>query len=198
MVHCRGPKRRKKGYRNAARIRTGNEIVHGGGELAKAGPIVGDENGVAGIGRIVFDAGGLAGDEAFEANLAFETGDVLRGVIGDAGNRVAVRDQMARTVVRKRASTAEKSLACLFWLGRMLGELDDLAFGNTADLIEMKTALAFRVLGLDGGTEKSIGEQDDGGDGGTSHGEHKSPISEQRFQRADSAKTLLENETAGD
>src|SRR2546429_5307578 len=74
---------------------------------AQAGPVVGHEDGVDGIGRIVFYAGGQAGNEAVEAHLALEAGDVLRGVIGHAGNRVAVRDQMARAQVRKRTRSEE-------------------------------------------------------------------------------------------
>src|SRR6184192_2508332 len=76
---------------------------------AQAGPVVGHEDGVDGIGRIVFYAGGQAGNEAVEAHLALEAGDVLRGVIGHAGNRVAVRDQMARAQVRKRTGTKTNS-----------------------------------------------------------------------------------------
>ena len=90
-------------------------------ELAKAGPIVGDKNRVAGICRIVLDAGRLAGDETFEANLSFKARDILRGLIGDAGNRVAVGDEMTRAIVGQRTSAAKKSFACLSWFGRMLG-----------------------------------------------------------------------------
>ena len=74
--------------------------------LAEAGPVVGDDDGVGGVGRIVLDASGLAGDEAFEFDLAFEAGDVLRGVIGDAGNCVAVGNEMARTHVDDDGSRA--------------------------------------------------------------------------------------------
>src|SRR5258708_6187614 len=58
----------------------------------QAGPIVGDKDGVAGIGRIVFDAGGLAGREAVKTNLAFQAGNILRSLIGDSGKRVSRRD----------------------------------------------------------------------------------------------------------
>src|SRR6516164_6840526 len=78
------------------------------GSSAQAGPVVGHKDGVDGIGRIVFDAGRKAGNEAVEAHLAFEARDVLRGVIGHAGNGVAVRDQMARAQVGKRTGTKPK------------------------------------------------------------------------------------------
>src|SRR6516162_10746255 len=115
------------------------------GSSAQAGPVVGHEDGVDGIGRIVFDAGRKAGNEAVEAHLAFEARDVLRGVIGHAGNGVAVRDQMARAQVGKRTGTKPKQFfAGLLRFGRMLGKVYDLTFGDAADLVQVETALAFR------------------------------------------------------
>ena len=52
----------------------------------QAGPIVGEEDGIAGIGGVVFDAGDLAGGDAAEMRGFFEAGDILRGLVGDAGN----------------------------------------------------------------------------------------------------------------
>src|SRR6266566_2208969 len=110
---------------------------------AQAGPVVGHQNGVDGIGRIVFYAGRVAGNEAVEAHLAFQARDVLRGVIGHAGNRVAVRDEMASAQVRKRTGTKTKQFSAgLLRFGRMLGKVHDLAFGDAADLVQVETALA--------------------------------------------------------
>ena len=73
--------------------------------LSQTGPIVSNEDGIAGIGRIVLDTGGLAGNELVKADLAFEAGDVLRRVVGDSGNRVAVGDKMPGTRIGKRMGT---------------------------------------------------------------------------------------------
>ena len=54
--------------------------------LVQARPIVGQEDGVAGIGGVVFDAGGLAGGYAAQVLGFFQAGDVLRGFVGDAGD----------------------------------------------------------------------------------------------------------------
>src|SRR5579872_1877429 len=70
--------------------------------LAEAGPIVGYDDRVGGIGGVVLDAGGLAGDEAFEFDLTFETGDVLSSVIGHTRNGVAVGNQVAGAIVDNR------------------------------------------------------------------------------------------------
>ena len=64
---------------------------------AQAGPVVGYQDRIGWIGRIILDAGGLAGCELIEADLAFQTSNVLRGVVSDTGNRIAVRDKLART-----------------------------------------------------------------------------------------------------
>src|ERR1700680_1103262 len=72
---------------------------------AQARPIVGDEDRIARIRGIVLDAGGLAGDETFETELPFEAGDVLRGVVGDAGNRVTVSDEVPGSQINDRART---------------------------------------------------------------------------------------------
>src|SRR5271168_5221000 len=64
----------------------------------QAGPIVGEEDGVAGIGGVVLDAGGLAGGYAAEVLGFFEAGDILRGLVGDAGDRVGVVEQLLRAV----------------------------------------------------------------------------------------------------
>src|SRR2546427_13232701 len=66
-----------------------------GRRLAQAGPIVGDEDRVGGIGGVVLDAGGLAGSEGLEMNVLFESGDVLRGFVSDAGNQGGITDQLA-------------------------------------------------------------------------------------------------------
>src|SRR4030081_1469987 len=55
---------------------------------AQAGPVISDDDGIAGIGGVVLHAGGLPGNEPLKSNLPFEAGDVLRSVIGNAGNRI--------------------------------------------------------------------------------------------------------------
>src|SRR6202140_4180123 len=158
-----------------------------GEQSAQAGPIVGHEDGIAGIGGVVLDAGRLARNEPFQANLAFESGDVLRSVIGDAGNQITIGNEMARAHVRKRAGAcAEQTLARLFRCGRVLDELDDLPFGNAADLVQMEAALAFLFFGIQGGTQESISDHGQRGYQRATHGEQQFPIGKQGLQRADS------------
>ena len=68
------------------------------GDLMQAGPVVRHKNRIAGIGRIVLHAGGLAGSDALEAQALFKARNVLRGFVRDAGNGIAVPDQAAQTV----------------------------------------------------------------------------------------------------
>jgi hypothetical protein len=55
--------------------------VTGAKPSTQSGPIVGDKDGVHRIGGVVFNAGGLACDESFEADLAFKAGNVLSRVV---------------------------------------------------------------------------------------------------------------------
>src|SRR5260370_719804 len=59
-------------------------------------------------GGVVLDARGMAGDKTLQENLAFEAGDVLRRVIANAGNQVAVGDEMAWPHIFKRARAGSK------------------------------------------------------------------------------------------
>src|SRR5580704_19575370 len=124
--------------------------------LAEAGPVVGDDDRVGGIGWVVLDAGGLAGDETLEFDLAFEAGDVLGGVIGHAGDCVAVGNEMARTIVDYGDGTrTEQTLLLRWFFGRILNDIDDLAFGDTADLIELKATLRSTSSGGSAGRKKA-------------------------------------------
>ena len=109
-----------------------------GANSPQTGPIVGHENRIAGIGRIVFHARGLSGNEAFKADLPFESGDVLSRVVGDAGNCVAVRNKMARAIVSERLRARTEDTFTYFGrFRRMFHELDDLTFRDASDLIEV-------------------------------------------------------------
>src|ERR1700760_782506 len=115
--------------------------------LAEAGPVVSDNDRIGRIGGVVLDAGGLTGDEAFEFDLAFEAGDILRGVIGDTGNCVTVRDEMARASVYDNLSArTEQTLWRGGFFRRVLDEIDDLPFGDAADLIEVETTFALDIF----------------------------------------------------
>src|ERR1700722_1992551 len=147
--------------------------------LAEAGPVVGDDNGVGGVGGVVLDASGLAGDEAFEFDLAFEAGDVLGGVIGHAGDCVAVGNQVARAIVDDGSSArTEQTFLFLRLFGRVLDDVDDLAFGDAADLIELKATLTLEVFGWFRGPKERVGNNCDRGDGGHSHTQRNFQISE--------------------
>src|SRR6266568_6917850 len=91
-----------------------DQIAHALPGSAQTRPIVGDEDGIAGIRGVVLDARGLAGDKTLQANLAFEAGDVLRRVIGNAGNQVAVGDEMTWPHIFKRARAGSKQTLARF------------------------------------------------------------------------------------
>ena len=154
--------------------------------LAQTGPIVGDENGIDWVRRIVFDAGGLAGNQTFEAHLAFQAGDVLRGVIGDAGDGVAVGDELARAIDCRRLGLAAKNSAWSgAWFCGVFGEFDHLAFGDATNLIEVQTAAAFSFFRIDCRAKKGIGDHRDCGECCAGDGGESFPISEQALQRSD-------------
>src|SRR5215510_5461921 len=68
----------------------------------------------------------------------------------------------------------------------MLDQINNLAFGDTANLIEMKAALLFLLFGIQRRAEKRIDNHGDGGDGRPGHSEDKFPIGEQSFQGSNS------------
>src|SRR5439155_19348377 len=132
-------------------------------------------------------AGGLARNQPFQADLAFEAGDVLRSVIGDARNQITVGNEMARAHVLKRTGAcAEQTLALRLRFGGMFDELNDLPFGNAADLVQMEPPLALLLFGIHGGTEESISDHCQRSDCRTTHGEHYIPLGKQGLQRANS------------
>ena len=86
--------------------------------------------------------------------------------------------------VRKRAGPrAEEPLAQLRGFGRVLDKLNDLAFGNSANLIQVQAAFAFCFIGVDRGAKKGVGDHSDGGDCRGSHAEQKLPVLEESVQR---------------
>src|SRR5580704_6314660 len=90
---------------------------------------------------------------------------------------------MARARVRKRTRARRLNAATLFgWLGGTLGEVDDLAFGNAANVIEMETAFAFSFFGIDAGTHEREDDQTNRENGSHAQSEDQLPIGEQFFQ----------------
>src|ERR1700739_2893433 len=59
-------------------------------KLVDSGPIVGYQNRITWIRRIILHAGRLAGSNALQAKPPLETPRVVRSLVGDTGNRVAV------------------------------------------------------------------------------------------------------------
>ncbi len=51
----------------------------------------------------------------------------------------------------------------------MFDDVNNLTFGDAADLVELQAALALDVFGRFGGAKESVGHHRDGGDGGDSH-----------------------------
>jgi hypothetical protein len=62
-------------------------------DSVQARPIVGGEDGIRGIRGVIFHAGGLAGGSARQMKALFEAGDILRGLVGDAGNGIRVIEE---------------------------------------------------------------------------------------------------------
>src|SRR5882724_6739195 len=150
---------------------------------AQARPVIGDDDGIAGIGGVVLDAGGLACNKPLEANLSFQAGDVLRSVISNAGNRIAVGDEVARPSRFERAGApAKQTLACFLRFRRVLNKFDHLAFRNSPNLVQMKTALAFRFFRVHRRAEECVSDPGQRGDRGATHGQHQFPVSEQGLQ----------------
>jgi hypothetical protein len=113
----------------------------------EAGPIVGEENRVAGVGGVVFYAGGLAGSYAGKVESLFEAGDVLGGFIGYAGDCVRVIKKAERETGFDRdfGHGRGRWFGSGRWHGlpRVLHNLQDLSFNDAADAIQIGTALAF-------------------------------------------------------
>ena len=156
-----------------------------------AGPVVGHENRVAGIRRIIFHAGGLAGGEAFEAKALFEARDVLRGFVGDAGDRVSVIKEFPGAVGAIRAALAEKAamtvlsgsdLAGVRGMG-VVNNLQYLAFSDTADTVQIGAALAFHLAGVLGLLPQPIEDARGGQYREPGHGSEIMPVSEKVFHR---------------
>ena len=64
----------------------------------------------------------------------------------------------------------------------MLNKFDDLAFGNSANLVQMKTAFALRFFRVYRGVEECVSDHGQRSDGSPANGQHKFPVSEQTFQ----------------
>src|ERR1700683_2625684 len=126
--------------------------------LVEAGPIVGEENRVARVRGVVCYAGGLAGSHAGKVKALLETGDVLGGFIGYAGDRVRVVKQAERQPGFDRAFRRSRGR----WFGtgwwrrptRVLHHLQDLSFDDAADAIQIGAALS-----LDGGVVRRFAAQ---------------------------------------
>src|SRR6266446_9998994 len=130
----------------------GGKIMHEG--LVNAGPVVGHEDRIAGVRRVILHARGLACGKALQAKPLFQTRDVLGGFVGDAGNRVAVSNQTTHAICGpawQRAFALGEHGDAGFLSGgcRCFHKLNDKAFHDSAHLIELKTAaalLVFRIL----------------------------------------------------
>jgi len=123
----------------------------------EATPIVGDEDGVAGIGGIVFDAGVLAGDEAGDDDAILEAGDVLRSFVSDAGDGVGVADEFSAGDYGISASAGHpEQSAAGRGSGGQFDELGNLAFADAADLIDAQTAAAFDIIFRGGASKYTV------------------------------------------
>jgi hypothetical protein len=68
----------------------------------------------------------------------------------------------------------------------MLDDIDDLAFGDATDLIELKTAFALEVFWRLGWTKECIRNHRDSGDRGSNHSHGNFQIGEYEKQQANS------------
>src|SRR3984885_46545 len=146
--------------------------------LVEAGPIVGEENRVAGVRGVVLYAGGLAGGYAGKVESLLEAGNVLGGLIGYAGDCVSVVKKAERQPGFDGAFRHRRRR-----LTRVLHNLQDLSFNDAADAIQIGTALAF-----DCGVVKWFAPQPEKHPYGrenhqSRHGNQVLPIGEKVFQR---------------
>src|SRR3984893_10833226 len=147
IPQARGNQNEERTQNNKSRQAGAQHAAPYNGDSAQSGPGVVYQDRIRGIGGVVLDAGGLACDEPVEAHLAFKPGDVLRGLIGDAGDGVAIGDELPRAQIYERLRTrAEEALTFFARLGRMRGEINDLPFRDAADLVQVQAALAFDFL----------------------------------------------------
>jgi hypothetical protein len=115
--------------------------------LVEAGPVVGEENRVAGVGGVVFYAGGLAGGYAGKVESLLKAGDVLGGLVGYAGNCVRVVKKAERqpgfdeALRHRRGGWFASGRRRRFT--RVLHNLQDLSFNDASDAIQISAALAF-------------------------------------------------------
>src|SRR5580704_1017650 len=153
--------------------------------LVQARPIVGKQNRVRGIRRVVLDAGGLAGGGLRDQQPFFETRDVLRGFVRHPGNRICVVNQFLRAVAGGGwTAFAKHSRAWRFFrFAGMFGNLQNLAFHDPSNAIQIRTPLAFqfaRILGLSPQPEN---QSHDGERSKPDHGQQIAPIAQKIFQR---------------
>ena len=105
---------------------------HALGFHAEAAPVFGDDHAVAGVARIVADLDRLV--DAVAGGALGEERDILRAVVGNPGDAVAVKQQVGRDAV---------ALFAVVGAG-----VDDAAVGDAAVEGEVLAAAAFQ---LDGG-----------------------------------------------
>ncbi len=121
--------------------------------LPEAGPVVGEENGIAGIGWIVLDAGCLANGNTLDMRLFFKAGHVLSGLVSDSRNGIGVVEELLRTVRLGNVAFAKQTRA--FDWGRVGGgrgstigiaaihDLEDVALYDAAHAIQIDAAVTF-------------------------------------------------------
>src|SRR5260221_4561911 len=156
----------------------------------QARPIVRNENRIDRIRRIVLDAGGLTSDKPLEAHLAFESGNILAGLIRHSGNRIAVRNDMPQMSGKWTRLRTEKPLRRRSFFSWMPGQLDDLTFCDTSNLIQVQTPLAFGFFQVNRRPKESV--ENDANTGDDCQGESKYSFRDgkQISQRADSHATV--------
>jgi hypothetical protein len=113
-----------------------------------ARPIIGHDNRIAWVGRIVFHAGGLSGGKQVQPNALFEASHVLRGFIGHAGDGIAVADELAAAVREHSACLrpGAKQSARFRWRRRHFHKLGHLAFNDAAYLVNAQPATPFQLF----------------------------------------------------
>lgn len=98
--------------------------------VAETGPIFGDDDGVAGIGGIVFDGGRQADATGVKIDHVAEVGDILRGFVADASHVVLVDEQLQFT----RAVRLQ------------LSDINDSTVSNATGIADAQATLLFALL----------------------------------------------------
>src|SRR6185437_8439491 len=123
-----------------------------------SGPIVGQENGIARIGRVVLHAGGLADSNALQMGLFFKPGHILSRLVCNSRNRIGIVEKLLRAILWHYTSPAKQTSASRcnrfgLSLRRVIGfgvvhHFQYMSFDDPPHAIQINAAVAFEYIGI--------------------------------------------------